>query len=73
MDATALEQSTSPAIGPREVGGTGVIVSPIGIDGAVFGWAAGIDETTRVLDAYAGAGGNSSAPPTTTRAAAARS
>ena len=58
MEATALEESTSPAIGPREVGGTGVYVSPIGIDGAVFGWAAGIDETTRVLDTYSAAGGN---------------
>jgi aryl-alcohol dehydrogenase-like predicted oxidoreductase len=58
MEATTLEESTSPAIGPREVGGTGVYVSPIGIDGAVFGWAAGIDETTRVLDTYAAAGGN---------------
>jgi aryl-alcohol dehydrogenase-like predicted oxidoreductase len=58
MDATALEESTSPAVRPRDVGGTGIIVSPIGIDGAVFGWAAGIDETTRVLDTFAGLGGN---------------
>jgi aryl-alcohol dehydrogenase-like predicted oxidoreductase len=58
MEATALEESTSPVIGPREVGGTGVYVSPIGVDGAVFGWATGIDETTRVLDTYAAAGGN---------------
>jgi aryl-alcohol dehydrogenase-like predicted oxidoreductase len=35
-----------------------VIVSPIGLDGAVFGWAAGIDETASVLDRYAAAGGN---------------
>jgi aryl-alcohol dehydrogenase-like predicted oxidoreductase len=58
MDATALEESTTPAVRPRDVGGTGVIVSPIGIDGAVFGWAAGIDDTTRMLDTYAAAGGN---------------
>ena len=58
MDTAALDESTSPAIGPRDLGGTGVIVSPIGIDGAVFGWAAGIDETASVLDAYAAAGGN---------------
>jgi aryl-alcohol dehydrogenase-like predicted oxidoreductase len=58
MDASTLDESTSPAIGPRDVGGTGVIVSPIGIDGAVFGWAAGIDETASVLDTYAAAGGN---------------
>jgi aryl-alcohol dehydrogenase-like predicted oxidoreductase len=33
-------------------------VSPIGLDGAVFGWATGIDATTRVLDTYAANGGN---------------
>ncbi|HEY1529233.1 MAG TPA: aldo/keto reductase [Galbitalea sp.] len=58
MTTTPLEESTSPAIGPRDVGGTGIVVSPVGIDGAVFGWAAGIDQTTRVLDAYWTAGGN---------------
>ncbi len=58
MDASALDESTGPAIGPRDIGGTGIIASPIGIDGAVFGWAAGIDETASVLDAYAAAGGN---------------
>jgi aryl-alcohol dehydrogenase-like predicted oxidoreductase len=58
MDATALDASLTPAIGPRDVGGTGIVVSPIGIDGAVFGWAAGIAETTRVLDTFAAAGGN---------------
>jgi aryl-alcohol dehydrogenase-like predicted oxidoreductase len=58
MDAAALDERTSPAVRPRDVGGTGVIVSPIGIDGAVFGWAAGIDETSTVLDTYSAAGGN---------------
>lgn len=58
MDASAPQAKTSPAIGPRDVGGTGVLVSPIGLDGAVFGWAAGMDDTTRVLDTYLGAGGN---------------
>src|SRR5665213_2595015 len=58
MDATALGESTGPAIGPRDIGGTGVIVSPIGIDGAVFGWAAGIEETAVLLDTFAAAGGN---------------
>jgi aryl-alcohol dehydrogenase-like predicted oxidoreductase len=58
MDAPTLEESTGPAVRPRDVGGTGVIVSPIGIDGAVFGWAAGIDDTTSVLDTYLAAGGN---------------
>src|ERR1700712_17066 len=58
MDAATLDESPSPAIGPRDVGGTGIVVSPIGIDGAVFGWAAGIDETASVLDTFAAAGGN---------------
>jgi aryl-alcohol dehydrogenase-like predicted oxidoreductase len=58
MDDAALDESLSPAVRPRDVGGTGIIVSPIGIDGAVFGWATGIDETTTVLDTYAAAGGN---------------
>ena len=58
MDATALDERTRPATGARAVGGTGVIVSPIGIDGAAFGWVAGSDETARVLDTYTAAGGN---------------
>jgi aryl-alcohol dehydrogenase-like predicted oxidoreductase len=58
MVTTAVDEGTAPAVGPRDVGGTGVIVSPIGLDGAVFGWAAGIDETAMVLDTYAAAGGN---------------
>jgi aryl-alcohol dehydrogenase-like predicted oxidoreductase len=58
MDAADADGATTPAIGPRDVGGTGVMVSPIGIDGATFGWAAGSDETGRVLDTYAASGGN---------------
>src|ERR1700712_4784101 len=58
MDAAALEDNSGSTIGRRDVGATGVLVSPIGIDGAVFGWAAGIDETTSVLDTYAAGGGN---------------
>jgi aryl-alcohol dehydrogenase-like predicted oxidoreductase len=57
MNTAAVEENRSPAVGPRDVGGTGVMVSPIGLDGAVFGWAAGIDETASVLDTYAAAGG----------------
>ena len=57
MNTAALEENRSPAVGPRDVGGTGVMVSPIGLDGAVFGWATGIDETASVLNAYAAAGG----------------
>jgi aryl-alcohol dehydrogenase-like predicted oxidoreductase len=58
MDATSSEENPSPAARPRDVGGTGVLVSPLGIDGAIFGWAAGIDDTKKVLDTYAAAGGN---------------
>lgn len=58
MDTRPVEQGVSPAIGPREIDGTGIIVSPIGLDGATFGWAAGIDETARVLDTYSAGGGN---------------
>ena len=58
MEASTLDESMSPATRPRDVGGTGVIVSPIGIDGAIFGWAAGSDETASVLDTYAAAGGS---------------
>jgi aryl-alcohol dehydrogenase-like predicted oxidoreductase len=64
MDSAAPQQSEvpddgiAPAHAPRDLAGTGVIVSPIGLDGAVFGWAMGIDETAQVLDVYAEAGGN---------------
>jgi aryl-alcohol dehydrogenase-like predicted oxidoreductase len=58
MDPVGVDESAGPAVGPREIGATGVIASPIGLDGAIFGWAAGIDETARVLDAYAAGGGN---------------
>jgi aryl-alcohol dehydrogenase-like predicted oxidoreductase len=58
MDTRPVEQSVSPAIRPREIDGTGIIVSPIGLDGATFGWAAGSDETAHVLDTYFAGGGN---------------
>jgi aryl-alcohol dehydrogenase-like predicted oxidoreductase len=52
------EDTAAPALGPRDLAGTGTLVSPIGLDGAVFGWATGIDETAHILDAYAAGGGN---------------
>ncbi len=52
------EDSAPQTARPRAVGRTGVIVSPVALDGAVFGWAAGMDETARVLDAYTASGGN---------------
>ncbi len=58
MIVTTLEGVPAAATGPREVGDTGVVVSPIGLDGAVFGWASGIDDTAALLDLYASGGGN---------------
>jgi len=58
MDAATLEESATPAFGPRDLARTGTLVSAIGLDGAAFGWATGIDQTSRILDAYAAGGGN---------------
>jgi aryl-alcohol dehydrogenase-like predicted oxidoreductase len=41
----------------RPIGATGLSVLPYGIDGSVFGWAAGFDQTVEVLDEFAAAGG----------------
>jgi len=51
---------TSPDSGParRAVGTAGLFVHPIGLDGSIFGWAAGPDETATVLDVYSSEGGN---------------
>jgi aryl-alcohol dehydrogenase-like predicted oxidoreductase len=57
-EAVVPEDTLAPAFGPRDLGGTGAIISPIGLDGAVFGWVAGDDDTVEVLDAYISAGGN---------------
>jgi aryl-alcohol dehydrogenase-like predicted oxidoreductase len=58
MSAETLHDSAAPAIGPRDIAGTGVLVTPIAVDGSAFGWATGMDDTARVLDAYAAGGGN---------------
>jgi aryl-alcohol dehydrogenase-like predicted oxidoreductase len=58
MSTATIEGNASPAIGPRDLGGTGAVVHPIGLDGALFGWVTGSDETARVLDIYSAAGGN---------------
>ncbi|WP_185740472.1 aldo/keto reductase [Homoserinimonas aerilata] len=42
----------------RQVGDTGVMVAPVGIDGGVFGWTSGASATSRALDSFADAGGN---------------
>jgi aryl-alcohol dehydrogenase-like predicted oxidoreductase len=58
MDLVAVDDGLVPVVGPRDLGGTGVMVSPVSLDGASFGWSAGIDETLRVLDGYLAGGGN---------------
>ena len=58
-----MTDSTPPALAPetplppRLLGATGLPVHPVALDGSVFGWAASIDETTEVLDAFAELGG----------------
>lgn len=51
---------TAPEATParRAIGSTGLFVHPIGLDGSIFGWAAGPDNTATVLDVYTAAGGN---------------
>jgi len=51
---------TTPDAAParRAIGLTGLFVHPIGLDGSVFGWAAGPDDTAEALDSYSSAGGN---------------
>ncbi|MEJ1231208.1 MAG: aldo/keto reductase [Galbitalea sp.] len=58
MDTVGIGDSELPALGPRELSDTGIAVSPIGLDGAIFGWASGIEETGWILDSYAAGGGN---------------
>ncbi|MCW4386750.1 aldo/keto reductase [Salinibacterium sp. SYSU T00001] len=41
----------------RRIGGTGLAVAPIGLDGGVFGWVSGSKEAAAMLDAFVGAGG----------------
>lgn len=42
----------------RTVPGTDIAVHPFAVDGSVFGWASGVEETARILDAMADYGGN---------------
>jgi aryl-alcohol dehydrogenase-like predicted oxidoreductase len=42
----------------RIIPGTTLEVFPIALDGSVFGWAAGIDDTREVLEYYRAVGGN---------------
>lgn len=51
----ATELETPPP--PRTLGRTGLPVHPLALDGSVFGWAAGIDDTTEALDSFASLGG----------------
>jgi aryl-alcohol dehydrogenase-like predicted oxidoreductase len=58
MSAMTLDESALPAISPRTIGDSGIIVGPVALDGGVFGWASGVGETTRVLDLFHESGGN---------------
>ncbi len=51
-------QPPHPAVGMREIESTGVRIFPIGLDGSIFGWAAGHDDTAQVLDLFADTGGS---------------
>ncbi|MEX1079443.1 MAG: aldo/keto reductase [Homoserinimonas sp.] len=42
----------------RPVPGTDVSVHPLAVDGSVFGWASGVEETSRILDTMVDHGGN---------------
>lgn len=42
----------------RRVPGTDVSVHPFAVDGSVFGWASGVEETARILDSMLDYGGN---------------
>ena len=53
-----LSDSRPLATTRRPLGATGLRVSPIALDGSIFGWAAGHEATAEVLDAYWEAGGN---------------
>ena len=44
-------------LAPRRIGTTGLVVNPIGLDGSVFGWVAGHEDTAAVLDGFHEAGG----------------
>ncbi|MCU1535200.1 MAG: aldo/keto reductase [Glaciihabitans sp.] len=58
MDAAEPDDSPLPPLEPRDIDGTGVTVSPLGLDGSIFGWAAGIDDTANLLDLFHAEGGN---------------
>ncbi len=57
MADTLLDDAT-PALGPRSIDDTGVVIHPLALDGAVFGWAAGVADTANVLELFHAAGGN---------------
>src|SRR5690554_2382350 len=57
MAPTMLDDAT-PVIGPRSINDTGVVVHPLALDGGIFGWAAGVNDSASVLDHFHAAGGN---------------
>src|SRR5690554_7403476 len=46
------------SVRPRLIPGTDIRVHPLAIDGSVFGWASGVEETARMLDTMVDYGGN---------------
>jgi aryl-alcohol dehydrogenase-like predicted oxidoreductase len=58
MSAEPLGESATRATAFRTIGDTGVQVNPVALDGAVFGWASGVGDTTHVLDLFHDSGGN---------------
>lgn len=46
-----------PVLTPRPLSTTGITIFPVAVDGSVFGWAAGIEHTLEVLDAFLEEGG----------------
>lgn len=63
IDAPATTLETSALLAPapsarRRLGLSELRVFPLALNGNVFGWTAGAQESERVLDAYVGYGGN---------------
>jgi aryl-alcohol dehydrogenase-like predicted oxidoreductase len=58
MSVQTLDDSAAPAIGSRHIDDTGVVVSPIALDGSIFGWASGAGDTATLLDQFRHSGGN---------------
>jgi aryl-alcohol dehydrogenase-like predicted oxidoreductase len=56
-DPNDAARAVQPVLTPRPLSTTGLTVFPVAVDGSVFGWAAGIEHTLEVLDAFLDDGG----------------